>query len=345
MGGFELFAPTSPRPRVALLALGGTIDSLGASRLDHVGYVEERRRLPDEHLLAELPELGEIAEIVPEPFPRSPSQELDLATWSSLAASVSSLGARHDIDGVVMTHGTNTLEETAYFLRLATAPEVPVVLTGALRPWNALGSDGPMNLWQAVRYAASGTASPGVSVGLNGRIWDPRHVTKLDAYRLEAFGSLAAGPVACVEADGAVRDLGWGAPGLAGGFAPLTEPAAWPRVDIVASFVGADGMAIDAAVEAGAAGVVVAGLGPGAVTPAQDAAIDRAVVHGVVVCLSTRLAAPLVPPRAALRERGVLAAGHLRPQQARILLLLALASGCCDVGALQHALDAETAAP
>ena len=292
-------------------------------------------------MLGELPELLDLAEVIPVPFPRSPSHALGLPTWAELAHRLDEVTAREDLHGVVVTHGTNTLEETAYFLRLATNPRVPVLVTGAMRPWNVLGSDGPLNLWQAARYLTSGRARPGVTVGLNGRIWDPRFVTKLDAFRPEAIGSLTAGPLAKIDADGSVVDLGQPARGLAGRFGPLAAAVHWPRVEVVASFVGADEAQIEAAVAAGASGLVIAGLGPGAVTPAQDAAIDRAVAHGTVVCLSTRIPAPHVPVRSSTADRGILSSCRLSPQHARIVLLLALAGGITEPTVLQGLLEEE----
>jgi L-asparaginase len=314
------------RPQVALIATGGTIDSVGASRLDLAWYTETRDRLPDGQLLASLPELPGIAGIRTVPFRRVPSYALTDRDWLALAGTVTELVAADDCDGVVIAHGTNTMEETAYFIHLVVPVDKPVVFVGAMRPSSAIGADGSLNLVRAVQVAASPVArGQGALVVMNDTIYSARDVTKTATFRVDAFRAPDTGPLGYADADGRVdfyhcsRRL------------PSPSPAfrvdgldALPRVDVVVSYVGADGALIDAAVAAGARGIVSAGTGAGRPTPAEEAALDRATTAGVLVCQATRAGAGRVSRSPKMGRRGVVVADNLVPWKARVLLALAL---------------------
>lgn len=310
-------------PRIALIATGGTIDSLGSDRLDIAHYTETRRRLDDGALVASLPELRDIAEIEQLPYRRVPSYALTHDDWSTLARTVGALpGAGYD--GVVITHGTNTLEETAFLLSLSVRADVPVVLTGALRPASAISADGPLNLLRAVQVAAAPQSRGlGVLVVLDDTIHSARQVTKTTTFRVGAFGSPDTGPLGHADADGAVVVHQRPQQVTAPHFTP-DEIRDMPRVDVLVSHVGADGALIDAAVAAGARGLVSAGTGAGRPTGAEDAAYDRAVAAGVVVCQGTRTGAGRVARSPGTADRGLVTASNLQPWKARILLGLAL---------------------
>lgn len=325
-------------PRIALVSTGGTIDSLGADRLDLAWYTETRRRLPEGALLESLPELAGIAEVCDVPFPRAPSYELTPGAWARLAREVQTqidAGA----DGVVITHGTNTIEETAFLLSLTVRCDVPVVLVGAMRPANALGSDGALNLLQAVRLAVSEVArGHGVLVLLNDTVFAARDVGKRATFRTDAFWAGDLGPLGYVDADGQVdirhRHMRNAAP-LFG----IAEVASMPRVDIVVSYVGADGALIDASVAAGARGIVSAGTGAGRPTAAEAAALDRAAERGVVVCQSTRVATGRVSRSPRIRASARVVTGSMQAWQARIALGLCL-TRAAEPEAVQELLDA-----
>jgi L-asparaginase len=310
-------------PRIALISTGGTIDSVGSDRLDLAWYTETRGRLPEGALLESLPELAGIAEVRDVPFPRTPSYELTPGSWSQLATEVQAqidAGA----DGVVVTHGTNTIEETAFLLSLTVRCDVPVVLVGAMRPANAVGSDGALNLLQAARLAASEAArGQGVLVLLNDTVFAARDVGKRATFRADAFWAGDLGPLGYVDADGLVdirhRHISNAAP-----LFNLAEVARMPRVDIVVSYVGADGALIDAAVAAGARGIVSAGTGAGRPTTAEAVALDRAASRGVVVCQSTRVATGRVSRSPQMRASARVVSGSMRAWQARIALGLCL---------------------
>ncbi|BCB90101.1 asparaginase [Phytohabitans suffuscus] len=321
------------RPRVAIVSTGGTIASVGRDRLDLTGYAETDEMRAVGALLAELPELATIADVTPVELPNVPSHALGLSGALDVARAVRGLAADPAVAGVVVTHGTNTLEETAFLLDLLTPPGTPVVVTGAMRPATGLSADGPMNLLNAVRLAADPAARErGVLVLLDDTVHAARDATKTSASRLSAFRGGDLGPLGFVEGDGVVLFHHEVAPWAArGAFAP--PAGALPRVDVVVSYLGADGALVDAAVAAGAAGIVCAGTGAGYPTPAQSEALDRAAARGVVVCQATRVPSGRVTPRA-----GLLTAGSLNPWKARLLLALAL-TRTRDTARIQRLLD------
>jgi L-asparaginase len=309
-------------PRVAVVLTGGTIDSLGKDRLDLARYIEFGQRLGPGELLGRVPELASIAEVHEVPFRRVPSHGLIDRDWLDLLRLVHADSS----EGIVITHGTNTLEETAFFLALTLPAGRPVVVTGAMRPALGLSSDGDLNLLNAVRVAASPEArGKGCLVVLNDTIFAARDVTKTNTYRVQTFSGRDLGPLGYADADGRVV------------FSHRPEKKhtlqtefdvfgldSLPRVDVVVSYVGADGALIDAAVGAGAQGIVSAGTGAGRPTPREDEALDRAVARGVLVCQSSRVGSGRVARAPSLVKRGMVAADNLVPWKARALLALAL---------------------
>ncbi|MCC6780612.1 MAG: asparaginase, partial [Hyphomicrobiales bacterium] len=177
-------------PRVGLILTGGTIDSVGVDRLDLAWYIEANRRLGDGELLAQLPELRTIAHVEEIPFRRLPSQALVDSDWLQLVEKIHSIFDRDQADGIVITHGTNTLEETAYFLNLVLKTKRPVVLVGSMRPSSAISADGYLNVVNAVRVAGDAQSKGrGCLVVMNDTIFNGRDVTKNSTYRVEAFQS------------------------------------------------------------------------------------------------------------------------------------------------------------
>jgi len=256
---------TTPLPRVAVMTTGGTIDSVGTDRLDLAWYFETRTRLASGQLIADLPELGAIAAIEEIPLRPIPSHGLGVSDWLEMVASITQIFADGRADGLVIAHGTNTIEETAYFLNLTLKTDRPVVLVGAMRPASALSADGPLNLLNAVRVAAHPcSVGRGVLVVLDDTIHGARDVTKSATYRVGAFKARDLGPLGYADADGRVvyyhQSTRRHTPATEFEVGPGTEV---PRVDVVLSYVGADATMIDAAVAAGARGIVSAGTGAG----------------------------------------------------------------------------------
>lgn len=329
--------PAGHRPRIELLMVGGTFDSIGHSRLDLSTYFATGVRLSPDELLASLPELGDVAIVDPIEFRRVSSSALTIGDWLELRRIVAGRLDREDCDGVVLAHGTNTIEETGYFLDLSLASNKPVIMVGAVRPHSALSSDGALNLMRAVQVAASPAArNHGVLVVMNERIFAAADATKTATQWVEAVGAPDAGPLGYIDAGGAVIiDRRRTSRGPRFDLAGLEE---LPRVDIVVSYVGADGALIEAAVAAGARGIVSAGTGAGRPTPGEEEALTHAVEGGVVVCQSSRVGSGSVVRSPLLESRRVVAGRHLRPWKARVLLSLAL-TRTSDVADIQGFFD------
>lgn len=316
----------APR-RVALIVTGGTIDSVGRDRLDLAWYIEAGKRLAEGELLQNLPELSQVAEVEEVPFRRIPSQAITFGDWVGLVHLIEGLFRDDKADGVVVTHGTNTLEETAYFLHLTLKTDKPVVIVGSMRPASGLSADGYLNVLNAVRVAADpASVGMGVLVVLNDTIHSGRDVTKTATYRVETFQGRDLGPLGYADADGRVlfyhRPV---RPHTTATEFNVDELGELPRVDVVVSYVGADGVMIDAAVAAGAKGIVSAGTGAGRPTPGEDEALARARAKGVLVCQSSRVGSGRTVQSPKAKARGDVGADNLQPWKARILLALGLA--------------------
>jgi L-asparaginase len=325
-------------PRIAVIGTGGTISSLGASSLDVLDYPDFGQKLSCEALLERFPETRLVADAIVTTFRQVGSTEIGPNEWVELRALIHRI-VRDDpaIAGVVIPHGTATLEETAFFLNLTLAVTQPVVLVGAQRPASALGTDAGMNLVNALRVAGSSEArGKGVLAVLNDEIHTSRDVVKTSTYRLQTFRSFDYGALGHVDGDGVHF---YRSPSRAHmpdtPFAGLALDAL-PRIDIVYSYAGADGALVDAAVAAGARGIISAGFAPGSPTPQQRVAFERAAKSGVVIVQCSRAASGRVAPRRRLRESGIVAGEDLSPQKARILLMLAL-STTTDITAIQEA--------
>ncbi len=309
-----------PGPRILVIGTGGTIASVGADSLDVLDYPDYGTRLEMAAVLVRVPEVERFAAVRAVDYRAVPSSAIGPEDWLALARLIAAhAGAA---DGFVITHGTSTLEETAYFLDLVLNIPQPVVLVGAQRPISAVSSDAPMNLIAAIRTAAAPEASGlGVLVVLNDEIHAAREVSKTSTYRLQTFRSPDFGALGHVDGDGVhfyrrpVRRHG--------GF-DIAALASLPRVDIAYAYAGADGAAVDAFVAAGASGIVSAGFAPGLVAPGELTALRRARMAGVLVVQSSRVGSGRIAPRRFLRAEGFVAADNLTPQKARILLALAL---------------------
>ena len=300
-----------------MLATGGTIAGTAAQPGDNIGYVAAQ--LGADELIAAVPALAGMP-LETEQVAQVDSKDMDFAIWRRLAQRVAFHLARDDVAGIVVTHGTDTLEETGYFLQRVLAPRKPVVLTAAMRPATALLRDGPQNLLDAVAVACEPGAA-GVVVAVAGVVWDARELRKLHTYRLEAFGAGDAGWIARVEEGRLRRQRDWPA-GQPLGLARLPADAgAWPAVEILTSHAGASGTLVRAAVAAGVRGLVIASTGNGTLHHALEAALRDAQAAGVVVWRSSRCLAGAV-----LAKPGDIfpTTGTLTPVQARVELVLAL---------------------
>jgi L-asparaginase len=302
--------------RIVVLGTGGTIAGRAASADENVAY--QAAQIGIEDLLRVVPALASLS-VTGEQVAQIDSKDMDFGVWCALAERCAYWLARDDVQGLVVTHGTDTMEETAFFLQAVLAPAKPVVLTGAMRPATSTAADGPQNLADAIRVAASPGAA-GVTVVFAGEIHGPVDVAKRHNYRLDAFSSGDAGPVGYVE-DGRLRLLrAWPETPLLRGVARLRPASDWPRVEIVQNHAGADGAIVRALVASGVAGLVVAGTGNGTLHHALEGALLHAEQQGIAVRRTTRCAEGVVLP-----VRGdQLAHVALSPVKARIALMLEL---------------------
>jgi L-asparaginase len=331
----------SKLPRVGLILTGGTIDSVGADRLDLAWYIETGKRLGDGELLAQLPELRTIAAIQEISFRRMPSHALTDKDWLELVRLIHAIFDEERADGIVITHGTNTLEETAYFLNLTLKTDKPVAVVGSMRPSSAISADGFLNLVNAVRVAADpNSRGRGCLVVMNDTIFNARDVAKNSTFRVDAFQSRDLGPLGFADADGKV--IYYHRPERKHTTEcefDVLSAQSLPRVDIVLSYVNADGTMIEAAAKAGAKGIVSAATGAGRPTPMEDEAFDKAhTENNVLMCLCSRVASGRVVRGPGLTKRGFVAGDNLPPWKARILLSLALAK-TSDAGEIQRMFD------
>jgi L-asparaginase len=305
---------------VVVLGTGGTIAGTAASATRHTGYVAGA--LGADVLVAGVPALQGLP-LEAHTVARLDSCDMDHATWAQLATRAAEHLARPEVAGVVVTHGTDTLEETAYFLHRTVRAHKPLVLTAAMRPATALSPDGPQNLFDAVTLAREPGAC-GVLVVMGGVVYAGADLRKLHGYRVAAFSAGDAGAVALLE-DGRVRALRpWPAAELHAAAGHLGDAGDWPLVDIVLSHAQADGRVVDALVAAHTRGIVIAGTGNGSVHRSLKAAAQRALAQGVRVVRASRCWAGGVVGE----EPGALPSyGVLTPVQARIELMLDLLAG------------------
>jgi L-asparaginase len=314
------------KKKIAFIGTGGTISSIGKGPLDIHDYGANGLMLQADGILDRFPEVQLVADVFPVPFRNVPSTQIAWSEWKELVLICDRLVLEHpDLAGIVIGHGTASLEETAYFLSLTLKVQVPVVVVGSQRPASALSTDAGLNLVNAVRVAASEEARGlGALVLLNDEIQAAREVTKTSTGRMQTFRSPDFGVLGQADGDRLVwyrRPLRRLAPDTEFDIRGLP---ALPRVDIAYTYAGADGAAVRAFVAAGAKGIIAAGFAPGFVTPGDAAALAEARQAGIVTMQSTRAGSGRVFPTTRLREAGMLTADNLTPQKARILLALAL---------------------
>ena len=296
------------------MGTGGTIGSAG----DYWGG--QATRVPIDQLV-KVPGIDSVATIESEQFLNVASSSIGPARWLELTRRIAEVfRTRPELAGIVVTHGTDTMEETAYFLDLTVGDVRPVVVTGSMRPSNMAGADGPANIMNSVRSAVDTNGrGRGTMVMMDDRLFSARDVTKTNSTRVETFQAPERGPLAIVDPEGVFYRAR--SQGRAAAQFDVSGVGELPRVDVIYSYPGADSIAVDAVVAAGAKGIVVAGMGRGGMTSSQSSAVRRAVARGVVVVTSTRTGSGRVP----VGERGTtIGSGDLNPQKARILLMLSL---------------------
>jgi L-asparaginase len=312
------------KPRIVIVATGGTIAG-SAESTTAAGY--QSGGVAVDVLIDAVPQMKKFADVRGVQVSSLGSQDMHDELWVILATEVNRLLAAADVDGVAITHGTDTMEETAYFLNLVVKSDKPVVLTGSMRPSTSLGADGPLNIYNAVGVASDPRAKGrGVLVVANDDIHDARAMTKRHTSDVQTFVSPEVGLVGvCLFDDREFMRSPAHAHTTATPFTIVTGQAL-PRVDVIYAHAGMCPDVIDGAVANGAKGLVIAGVGGGNMTtPALDA-VKRAIGKGVVVVRSTRVGEGMVRRNIEVDDDtvGTVASKELNPAKSRVLLKLAL---------------------
>lgn len=311
-------------PKIMILATGGTIAGGAASSTEMSGYQAGVFKI--EKLLEAVPQIKLFAEVEGEQVCDIDSCNMTEPIWFQLAARVNTLLSDETIDGVVITHGTDTLEETAYFLNLVIKSEKPVVLVGAMRPATAMSADGPLNLLNAVKLVVSKEAfGKGVLVVMNDEIHGARDVTKTHTANVSTFKALELGA------------LGYMNNGRPSFYRMTTRRhtimsefsveglADLPQVEIIYAHANQNRLLIDALVRAGVKGIVYAGMGNGSIHMNAEAGLIDAAKQGIVVVRSSRCGnGSVIASNHKWEELCFIKSDTLNPQKARILLALAL---------------------
>jgi L-asparaginase len=312
-------------PNVVILATGGTIAGSGATSTTTVGY--KAATVPVQALIEAVPELKKVAAVRGEQVFQIASQNLTNDDWLKLAKRANELLRQPDVDGIVVTHGTDTLEETAYFLNLVTKSDKPVVIVGAMRPSTALSADGPINLYNAVLVAASKAAvGKGVLVCMNDQINSGRDVTKTNTSTADTFKSPELGLLGYVQGD---RVAFYRLPArrhtLNSEF-DISGIDKLPNVEIAYGFANVSRTTVDALAAAGVDGIVYAGVGDGNPSEVTEQALADARAKGILIVRSARVGNGIVARNNEVNDdkRDFVVSDTLNPQKARILLTLAL---------------------
>jgi L-asparaginase len=317
-------AVTADRPGVRILATGGTIAGAQAGPQAY-GYQSGAFKVED--LIKAVPNLDKLAELSGEQVANIGSQDMNDVVWLKLAKRVNAVLSGSGVDGVVITHGTDTMEETAFFLDLVVKSDKPVVMVGSMRPATAVSADGPGNLYNAVATVVSpGARGRGVLVALNDEIHAARNVTKTNTTNVETFQSPNRGPVGLIHTGHVAWFEKMDRRHTTSSEFSVDRLDSLPRVDIVYAHANMSPDIIGAALAHGAQGLVIAGVGDGNMTKQAIDELAKAVQQGVVVVRSTRLPSGMVLRNNEVDDDklGFVASGEFNAAKSRVLLQLAL---------------------
>jgi L-asparaginase len=324
MAGLFASAQNAKLPNVVILATGGTIAGAGASS---TGSAYTSGQVKIEAMIDAVPNIRSLANLRGEQTANVGSQDMSVKVWLDLAKRINELLATPDVDGIVITHGTDTQEETAYFLTLVVKSDKPVVLTGSMRPSTALSADGPLNMYNAVAVAANPNAKGyGVMVVMNDEIHSAHDVKKMISTPVQTFQSPQEGMIGTVIfGEVLFFHKPHGRHTLNSEFS-VDGLTSLPRVDIVYTCADVSTDLIDIMVKAGAKGIVIAGVGDGNMNAGTLEAAKRATANGIPVVRATRvpIGAVLIKGEVVDEEYGTVSSDELNPQKARVLLMLAL---------------------
>jgi L-asparaginase len=336
--GGSVVVDTGSLPKVVVLATGGTIAGAAASNVT-AGYASGQVGV--QQLLAAVPEAKKLARLSGEQIANIGSQDMNDSVWIKLATRVNELLAMPDVSGVVITHGTDTIEETAYFLNLVIKSPKPVVLTASMRPSTALSPDGPLNFFNAVAVAANKKApGHGVMVVVNDWIHGASSLTKTSTTAVQTFMSPLSGLIGTVAYGIPEWYRGPVGKNTANSEFSVDKNTVLPRVEIIMANENMDGALINAAAAAGAKGIVIAGVGNGNMTAPALKALEAQAKKGIVCVRSTRVATGEVGRNVEVKDDSLHFVASLakNPQKARVLLRLALLK-TTDLATIQRYFD------
>ncbi len=312
------------KPKIVILATGGTIAGAQANP-ESYGYKSGEFSVND--LIKAVPGIDKLARIEGEQVANIGSQDMNNEVWLKLAKRVNEVAKRDDVAGIVITHGTDTMEETSYFIDLVSKTDKPIVFVGSMRPATAVSADGPGNLYSAVAVAADPKAiGHGAMVVLNDSIQDARYVTKTNTTNVETFRSLNRGPIGLIDT-GKIKwfDITGEKPIHRSKF-DIADRKDLPRVDIIYAHSNMSPDLINSAIKNGAKGLVIAGVGDGNMSQAAIDTLAKAAKNGIAVVRSTRVSEGLVLRNNEVNDdkEGFVASSEFTPPKARVLLQLAL---------------------
>ena len=312
-------------PRVIILATGGTIAGQGTSATG-AGYTPGK--LPIEDLLKNIPSINNIANVKGEQIASVGSYDMTIPIWLKLAKRINEIFAKDEADGIVITHGTDTQEETAYFLSLTVTPKKPVVITGSMRPATAISTDGPKNLYDAILVACdSQSISRGIILSFNETLFDGKNAVKINTTNVNAFNAPNTGAIGQVYDGRVMYYHSTGHKIATNALFDISKLETLPKVEIAYMYVDASATAIEAFINYKLDGLIIAGSGNGSFNKAFLKAVDTAVKKGIMVVRSSRVVSGRVTQFNQVfddEKLGTIASDDLNPQKARILLMLAL---------------------
>lgn len=332
----------SAKPKIVVVSMGGTIASKASSRMNLNNYGGKDNRVSPQEWLDDVPEVQEIATVSAEDM-RQPESTVGGDTFEylySIAQRLQELANDPAVDGVVVSHGTNTLAEAAWFMHLTVSTRKPIVFVGSQRPWSGISSDGPLNFYNAVQIAATPAAGGmGVLQMMNETLHGARDVTKTSAYRLETFKSPDTGPLGYADADKVVI---YNKPlrrhTSASEFNIATLPPKLPAAEILYAYTESPGYLVDALATHGVKGIIIDGTGAGSPGGTQTDALKAAQEKGIVIVATARTRAGRVQDTPRRREAKIVPGDNLPPEKARILLKLALTK-TTDLAEIQRIFD------
>lgn len=321
---------------IYIIGTGGTIAGDSSSKIS-TNY--EAGKLNATQLLKAVPQINDLSKIKIIDLFHIDSADISISNWFELAVTVNKVLDRDDVKGIVITHGTDTMEETAYFLNLIIKNNKPIVLVGSMRPDSSISADGPINLYNAVAVANSKSATgQGVLVVMNDQIFSARDVTKTNTTQVSTFKSPNMGAIGTVQFGNVnfyksdIRKHTIETP------FELSNLNNLPKVEIIYEYAGTDGSLFEAAIKSGVQGIVIAGTGDGNIAESERSLLKRARAKGIVIARSSRTGSGTVTYNYVHNldsELGLIPADDLNPQKARILLMLSLTK-THDVSRIRH---------